>query len=69
MSDELFDRILKANPEELKKIRKALEERAAAEGSAPDPEERPEITAKPEKRSRHNFTPTERITLDYQGKF
>lgn len=28
-----------------------------------------EVTAQPKAIDRHNFTPTERITLDYEGRF
>ena len=35
----------------------------------PLPGEMYEVTAKPLPENKHNFTPVERVTLDYRGKF
>ncbi len=61
----LFDRILKAKGEELKELRALIEAHFQDER---DPELR-EPSALPKEKSRHNFTPRERIELDHNGKF
>ena len=46
-----------------------IEEYVAKNDCRYDSERNIEVTAQPKVEDKHNFTPTERITLDYNGRF
>ena len=59
----------KRTPEEQAMKTRMIEEYVAKNDCRYDIERNIEVTAQPKVEDKHSFTPVERVTLDYEGRF